>query len=219
MPRAEALALVAMLTGLAGGLTVPSATAAEADSTTEAPVVVTIPQRALLSSPAVPITSAVGMTAPYSLARETQSELHRLGCYQGEISGIWTPGTRSAAQRFVDRVNAKLPVDKPDGVLLALLRGQTGTVCGQCQSDQTLDAAGRCVPTALINKVQRPRSTTTEPIADAPRPERPPSDPALSVPERETVVTSRRSSSQPYAGTTKSWQGFIRKVDRALGLD
>src|SRR6185295_19990144 len=159
MPRAQALALVAMLTGLAGGAIVPSATAAEPEGTADTPVVVTLPQRALLRSLSVPVTSSsAAAAAPYTVARDTQSELHRVGCYDGEISGIWTPATRSAAQRFVDRVNAKLAVDKPDDVLLALLRGQTGAVCGQCQSDQTLDAAGRCVPTALINKAQRPRS-------------------------------------------------------------
>ena len=217
MPRAEVLALVAMLTGLAGEAVVCSATAAEPESAADTPVVVTIPQRALLRSQSPPVTSpTAGPPAPYTVARETQSELHRVGCYDGEISGIWTPGTRSAAQRFVDRVNAKLPVDKPDDVLLALLRSQSGVVCGPCQSDQTQDAAGRCVPTAL-NK-SRPRVTTTEANPEAPNGETPLAGQAQATPEREYAAVSRRSSSQSYSGKPKSWNSFIRQVDRALGL-
>jgi hypothetical protein len=152
------------------------------------------------------------------IAREAQKELHRVGCYEGDVSGIWTPSSRLAAQRFIDRVNAKLPIDKPDEVLLALLRDQSGFVCGQCQPNQTLDAAGRCIPTALINRAPRSRSTATEPASDTLRPERPPPDQVQAVPESENAAASRLSSSQAYSGTTKSWQGFIKKVDRALGL-
>jgi hypothetical protein len=217
MPNAGSLALIAMLIGLAGGV-VPFSATAEPEHTTQAPVVVTIPQRAQLPLPAAPAVSAVGLIAPLSLAREAQNELRRLGCYEGETSGMWTPSSRLAAQRFVDRVNAKLPIDKPDEVLLALLRDQSGFVCGQCQPDQTLDAAGRCIPTALINRAARSRSTATELTSDALRPERPLLDQVQAVPERENTAASRRSSLQPYSGTTKSWQGFIQKVDRALGL-
>jgi hypothetical protein len=208
-----------MLTGLAGGAIVPSATAAEPEGTADTPVVVTLPQRALLRSLSVPVTSSsAAAAAPYTVARDTQSELHRVGCYDGEISGIWTPATRSAAQRFVDRVNAKLPIDKPDDVLLSLLRGQSGAVCGQCQVDQTQDAAGRCVPTALINKASRPRVIGAETAPESPRAEASPPAQAPATPERVYAAVSRRFSSQPYSGQPKSWNSFIRQVDRALGL-
>ena len=59
---------------------------------------------------------------PASLARQLQSELRRVGCYDGELSGVWTPRTRVAMKAFTDRVNASLPVDKPDQILLALVQ-------------------------------------------------------------------------------------------------
>ncbi|HEY7084817.1 MAG TPA: putative peptidoglycan binding domain-containing protein, partial [Hyphomicrobiaceae bacterium] len=41
-----------------------------------------------------------------SLARELQKELRRVGCYEGELNGVWTPATRRAMKTFTDRVNA-----------------------------------------------------------------------------------------------------------------
>ena len=41
-----------------------------------------------------------------SLARDLQSELRRVGCYSGELNGIWTPATRKAMKAFTERVNA-----------------------------------------------------------------------------------------------------------------
>jgi hypothetical protein len=166
----------------------------------------------------MPMVSETGAIAPFSLAREAQKELSRVGCYQGEINGIWTPSSRSAAQRFVDWVNAKLPIDRPDEVLLALLRDQSGPVCGQCQQDQALDAAGRCVPMALVNRTARARSTATEVAPDALPPRQPALDQVQAVAERENVGGSRRSESPTFSGSTNSWQSFIRIVDRALGL-
>jgi hypothetical protein len=218
MPKAGSLALITMLTAMGGGLA-PLPATAESEHTTQTPVVVTIPQRAQFPMSAVlPIVSATGAITPLSLAREAQKELNRVGCYEGEISGIWTPPSRLAAQRFVDRVNAKLPIDKPDEVLLALLRDQSGLVCGQCQRDQALDAAGRCMPMALVNRTTRPRSTATEAASDTLPPEQPPLDQVQAVPGRDNAGVSRRSQNPTSSGSTKSWQSLIRKVDRALGL-
>jgi hypothetical protein len=217
MPKAGSLALIMMLTAVGGGLA-PLPATAESEPTTQTPVVVTIPQRAPFPMSAVPTISATGAIAPLSLAREAQKELNRVGCYEGEINGIWTPSSRLAAQRFVDRVNAKLPTDKPDEVLLALLRDQSGTVCGQCQQDQSLDATGRCMPTALVNRTTRPRSTATEAAPDTLPPEQPSLDPVQAVPGRENAAVGRRSRNPTYSSSTKSWQSYIRKVDRALGL-
>ena len=46
-----------------------------------------------------------------SLARELQLELRRVGCYGGDLNGVWTPATRKAMKAFTDRVNATLPVE------------------------------------------------------------------------------------------------------------
>src|SRR5690349_13734274 len=51
------------------------------------------------------------------LGRELQRELARVGCYEGERNGIWTPATRKAMKAFTDRVNATLPTEEPDYIL------------------------------------------------------------------------------------------------------
>jgi hypothetical protein len=64
-----------------------------------------------------------------SLARELQKELSRAGCYGGSIDGVWTPASQKAMKGFMDRVNAQLPFEEPDQVLLALARSRQGAVC------------------------------------------------------------------------------------------
>jgi hypothetical protein len=88
-----------------------------------------------------------------SLAQDLQRELARVGCYDGQINGVWTASTRQAMKAFLDRVNATLPMHQPDGILLALLQGQRVRVCGAlCPSGQSLADDGRCVPTAILSR-------------------------------------------------------------------
>jgi hypothetical protein len=63
------------------------------------------------------------------LARALQRELKRVGCYSGEITGVWTTSSRMAMRAFTERVNATLPIDKPDPVLLSLVQGHQGDAC------------------------------------------------------------------------------------------
>ncbi len=65
-----------------------------------------------------------------SLVRELQRELKRVGCYSGDVNGVWTTSSRMAMKSVTDRVNATLPIDNPDDVLLSLVRGQQEGVCG-----------------------------------------------------------------------------------------
>ena len=86
-----------------------------------------------------------------SLAQDLQRELARVGCYDGQINGMWTTSTRQAMKAFLERVNATLPIHQPDGVLLALVQSQRVKTCGtSCPSDQTLADDGRCMPTAIF---------------------------------------------------------------------
>lgn len=88
-----------------------------------------------------------------SLARELQRELKRVGCYSGEISGVWTTSSRMAMKAFTDHANATLPIDNPDYILLSLVQGHKGTVCGApCPTGQTATEVGRCVPAAVLAK-------------------------------------------------------------------
>ena len=91
-----------------------------------------------------------------SLARTLQTELKRVGCYDGHIDGDWTLSTRNAMKDFTEYVNAKLPVGKPDGVLLSLLQGHEGKTCrGSCPPGQGL-RDGHCIPDALIALARKP---------------------------------------------------------------
>lgn len=63
------------------------------------------------------------------IARAVQAALKEAGCYRGKVNGRWTPMTSAAMDEFTMRVNARLPVDKPDPVLLALLETHDGASC------------------------------------------------------------------------------------------
>jgi len=91
----------------------------------------------------------------FELARDLQRELQRAGCYAGEITGAWSPATRRAMAAFLDRANATLPVNEPDYVLLALVRGHNDIVCSaDCPSGQVADG-DRCVPKAVVAQASK----------------------------------------------------------------
>ena len=56
------------------------------------------------------------------VVRDLQRELTRVGCYDGELHGVWTPASRRAMKSFLDRSNAALPADEPDQILLSLVQ-------------------------------------------------------------------------------------------------
>jgi hypothetical protein len=139
-------------------------------------VVVTLPPRAAPApQPATrpkPGPSQVGlsragsgpMSDPAALARTLQRELKRVGCYDGEIGGVWNGASRAAMKAFTERVNAALPVDSPDPVLLALVQAHQGRACGgACPTGEALSADGRCLPVAILGKAQgKPAPTQPE---------------------------------------------------------
>jgi hypothetical protein len=95
-----------------------------------------------------------------SLVRALQRELKRVGCYGGEINGVWTTSSRMAMKSFTDEVNASLPIDNPDQVLLSLVRGRSDRACGTaCPSGQTASDVGRCAPTAVLAKTDNVTET------------------------------------------------------------
>lgn len=99
------------------------------------------------------------------LVRDLQAELKRVGCYAGDINGVWSPSTRKAMAGFTDRVNATLPVEEPDFILLTLVQGHSGKACGvACPAGQLLSAEQKCVPRAVVARAARPAAPT---IADA----------------------------------------------------
>jgi hypothetical protein len=96
-----------------------------------------------------------------SLARALQRELQRVGCYDGEISGNWSTSTRMAMKAFTDRVNASLPTDAPDYILLSLVQRHEGKACGTgCPTGQLQSDEGRCVPSAVLARAS-PKPTAS----------------------------------------------------------
>ena len=85
------------------------------------------------------------------LTSDLQRELTRVGCYGGEINGAWTQSTQRAMSAFMDRVNATLPTNEPDYILLTLVQGHATTACGvECPSGEIMAASGRCMPQAVV---------------------------------------------------------------------
>jgi hypothetical protein len=104
------------------------------------------------------------------LTRELQRQLRRVGCYNGDISGSWTPATQRAMQTFTNRINASLPLEEPNRVLLALLQSHPDKTCSNpCPSGENPSTDGRCVPSvagisvkisALTSRKAQPRITS-----------------------------------------------------------
>ena len=107
------------------------------------------------------------------LTQSLQKELKRVGCYSGDVSGEWTPASQQAMNAFLQRLNASLPTNEPDFILLTLVQGQTAMACGAaCPSGNVLMENGRCVPApALAQRSTGAKSTFAEraPSIDSPR--------------------------------------------------
>lgn len=117
--------------------------------TSSAQIVQSPPQRLPSAEP------SDGMARP-DLVRTLQRELSRLGCYGGEIDGSWGPGSKRAMALFVDRVNASLPTDEPDFILLSLVQSHKGTGCQERSADRgSLGQSG--------NEDQAPRQSARVP--------------------------------------------------------
>jgi hypothetical protein len=214
---------------------------------TQPPAVITLAQRpkepAAVAPPAAAHQPSKAAAVPgdrVSLARELQRELKRVGCYEGEINGAWTPSSRKAMKAFTDRVNASLPVEAPDYILLSLVQGHRDAACGKpCPAGQTL-ADGRCLPQAIVahgaKKAAPPvqvarapeRSTTTgawSTTATAvaqPLPSAPPAEGrmALAGPKHEAAEAEARDKTASIApGPTHRAPRFERRYPRPpMGL-
>jgi hypothetical protein len=142
----------------------------------DAPAVVTIVKR---DNARIVYTSAVAarLAIPVpgdrtSLVRELQRELRRVGCYDGAFNESWTLATRSAMKTFTNRINAILPIDKPDQILLTLVQGYRDRVCDvACPPGEGLAKDGRCLPNAVLALATKkaPQNRATMSAAEQPR--------------------------------------------------
>jgi hypothetical protein len=166
-------ALFLMLTGVGAAAYVMSrGDSPQNDSSRDRPVVdvTTIPPTAHGDVEPTELTvRKVSSTRPadgdmrLALTHDLQRELKRVGCYDGEIDGHWGTGSRVAMKTFTERVNATLPVDEPDNILLALVQGQKGKACGKCPPGQGFDKNGRCLPSALLAQAAKRALSNREP--------------------------------------------------------
>ena len=136
---------------------VNSAPAAKSNTATDVATGSTIGNQPAAATP-------VRQTSRHELATALQKELRRVGCYAGETNGEWTAATRQAMTAFLQRLNASLPTNEPDFILLTLVQGQTGAACtAGCPSGQAMVDNGRCVPAPTL--VQRNRKPAEQYVA------------------------------------------------------
>jgi hypothetical protein len=123
--------------------------AAELSPSLSGPTVVTIRERPVERLPA--LNQPLMPRGRDAIGRQLQKELKRVGCYGGALNGVWTTSTRQAMKAFTDRVNAVLPIDEPDSILLTLVQGHPDKVCGiPCPVGQGLSDTGQCLPKGIL---------------------------------------------------------------------
>lgn len=129
------------------------------------------------------------------LARNIQRELKRVGCYAGETDGQWSASTRRAMTTFTEHVNARLPTDVPDVILLTLVQGHSDRACGRgCPAGQAVGGDGHCAPAAMLTRAAKKviAPTRSEPRIE-PRV-------AVAIIPPELVSPSRASTAVPLPG-------------------
>jgi hypothetical protein len=211
---------VASETGRSAAQPVP---ARRSDPFGEAPVVQAVQPKAV-PQPVLPAASPARKSGPSrpateearsTLVRDLQRELKRVGCFDGEMSGWWNQGTRRAIAEFTGKVNASLPIEEPDYILLALVQGHSGQACGACPAGQTAGAGGRCQPAAVVAGVAPPRKAikpddrragTANPAVAEPR------APGLTAAEAQVQLDQRAAAmakqlaSAPPPSRVRTWE-------------
>ncbi len=66
-----------------------------------------------------------------ALILDIQRGLARSGCYRGAMTGLWGADTKRALSAFLLAANARLPIDRPDDILLHLVDGHEHVNCGE----------------------------------------------------------------------------------------
>lgn len=103
------------------------------------------------------------------LAVALHRELKRVGCYTGAVEAEWSAPSRAAMTAFNARVNATLPVARPDFILLTLVRGHAERACGApCASGEVLTPQNRCLPAAVVAHAPRATAIALQDLRPAP---------------------------------------------------
>lgn len=193
-PVALPMAAASVVTGSFTVATIGSASQVQPVALTEAQ---SAAQRA-------PVASAMSRD---ELVRSLQRELKRVGCYHGDVDGSWGAGSRRAMGTFTDRVNASLPIDQPDFILLTLLKSQTIVACGKdCPAGQSMSDTGRCMTNAVIARASRnndrriasrSRDAASEPVGTMAA-----EQPVIAAPTPRWTTSIQREADNSAASTT-----------------
>jgi hypothetical protein len=139
-----------------------------------------VPARRIAALPTATAGQELTRISNLDLVRKLQHELTRVGCYEGDINGIWTPSTRRAMEALIGQVNAKLPTARPEPVHLALVQGQHARICDQCPTAKENQSGGRCA-----NSVTREVLAASIAPSISPRPMGVGADPGKPVSEQK----------------------------------
>jgi hypothetical protein len=85
---------------------------------------------------------------------------------------------------FITRVNASLPTTEPDVILLSLVKGHSGEVCGISCPPSQVASGGRCVARAVVAAAEPPADLSPVP---------PRATVAMADPETQPADTPRRA--------------------------
>lgn len=169
--------------------------------------------------PSSSVEPARAQADPVSLASALQRELKRAGCYGGRINGTWSAETRRAMGDFTARVNAVLPLDAPDPVLLALIEAHRDA---SCTAPDVATVAG-LGPTGALPKVVAPPTTLAR-VEAAPAPaavaetveEAPAAVADRPGPRRERKAYRTKRSYNSSKSVSPAMSKGMRNLERAL---
>ena len=143
---------------------------------------------------------------PGSLVRQLQGALKRVGCYDGDVDGVWGSSSRLAMKAFTERVNAKLPIDKPDHILLALVQGHRDRVCKGPERAEAQPAAVP-VPQPVVpppRLVSPPTEVTRRATTESPAP--------VPAPMPRTYDPREAAVPEPQPATRETPSAAVRRL-------
>jgi hypothetical protein len=186
------------------------------------PRVVTAPGR--ISGPiyAIPddatkkAAAAVPSARSSAIARDIQTALVNARCYDGPVTGNWTPASQAAMRTFLRTVKAELPVGSPDPALLTLLTAHADATCDPVPgfvrgSLETQDARPTASEASRLDHAWAPAGmlippqemTTSERPADNAA-AAPPATPTIVPPVAAQAVVPETPQSSPAAVSANS---------------
>lgn len=163
-------------------------------------------------APPLPDGSRIG------IAQRIQAGLKKAGCFEGRVTGAWTSKSRAAMQAFVETVNASLPVERADAVLLALIEANPDATC-------TVKTAPARTAEAKADAIEGPAGTTTKTPASAPQTTPAPQPtqaakgpvPPVGIYERPRSQTSKRNTAKKSEfPPSKFAKSLMRNVQKAF---